>query len=446
MIPYTRTSDLPARAPDHKNSVIYTENGLIVEESNAQKRPRHLPQNVYTSLKRSKTFNYGDSISKPRKVSNNSIYSYDDYQPSNNVRKVFQNSEYSPLRSESDDLFDVLNIKDMSITMPNDFTDLKNSEYRSGVRHKQYQYTSFQPNLRKSIDGGASNSYTTNVTRVNVRDHPVQLGLSVRKKEVPRINIIRASCDLSARALETDLPLAQHDFLPPLNSSDALSLVGKYLTRYEMREIKLGFDIYFAGINATKIHGMIDSSLKNFGYDDEHDNYIPVLNDHILYRYQVMAVIGKGSFCQMIQAFDHKRKRLVAIKIIRNTETFRLLVKEEMNILEHLRRFDVSNASNIVHMQGYFRFRNHACITFELLDLSLYEYLKKNKFRGFEMIHVEKFATELLKCLCVLENLRIIHCDLKPENILFVSVRDHTIKVIIDFYLFYIFVNIFKFH
>lgn len=39
----------------------------------------------------------------------------------------------------------------------------------------------------------------------------------------------------------------------------------------------------------------------NGGYDDDQGSYIHVPHDHISYRYEVLKVIGKGSFGQVRQ-------------------------------------------------------------------------------------------------------------------------------------------------
>lgn len=44
--------------------------------------------------------------------------------------------------------------------------------------------------------------------------------------------------------------------------------------------------------------------------------------DHVLYRFEILAILGKGSFGQVVKAFDHKTKAAVAIKIIRNKKRF----------------------------------------------------------------------------------------------------------------------------
>lgn len=38
----------------------------------------------------------------------------------------------------------------------------------------------------------------------------------------------------------------------------------------------------------------------NGGYDDDQGSYIHVPHDHITYRYEVLKVIGKGSFGQVL--------------------------------------------------------------------------------------------------------------------------------------------------
>ena len=60
------------------------------------------------------------------------------------------------------------------------------------------------------------------------------------------------------------------------------------------------------------------------GYDDENGSYIRVYNDHIAYRYEVVDLLGRGSFGQVVKAYDHKNKEYVALKIIRNKKRFAL--------------------------------------------------------------------------------------------------------------------------
>ena len=68
-------------------------------------------------------------------------------------------------------------------------------------------------------------------------------------------------------------------------------------------------------------------------------------------------------------------------------------------------------------------------LTFELLSINLYELIKKNKFQGFSLQLVRKFAHSLLQCLDLLYRNKIIHCDMKPENVLLKQQGRSGIKV-----------------
>jgi len=130
-----------------------------------------------------------------------------------------------------------------------------------------------------------------------------------------------------------------------------------------------------------------------------------------------------------VHAFDHKFGTSVALKMVRNEKRFHRQAQEEIRILDHLRKSDRENLSNVVHMLEHFTFRSHICITFELLSMNLYELIKKNKFQGFSLGLVRKFAHSMLKCLALLYENRIIHCDMKPENVLLKTPGRSGIKV-----------------
>jgi hypothetical protein len=56
---------------------------------------------------------------------------------------------------------------------------------------------------------------------------------------------------------------------------------------------------------------------------DNFEGYFKVqMGEHIAYRYEIMKILGKGSFAQVVQCRDHKdpKKPIYAVKITRNTE------------------------------------------------------------------------------------------------------------------------------
>lgn len=205
------------------------------------------------------------------------------------------------------------------------------------------------------------------------------------------------------------------------------------LTKYEVNEIVNYPHIYFIGANPNKNRAQLGPNVvgyKNFGFDDSSGSYIHVAHDHIAYRYEMLKVIGKGSFGSVVRAFDHKEMQNVALKMVRNEKRFHQQAQTEIAILKHLKSKDTNNSMNVVHMFESFIFRDHTCITFELLSLNLYELTRKNKFNGFSLHLVRRFAYSILKCLEALHENKIIHCDLKPENVLLKQQSRSGIKVI----------------
>lgn len=214
-----------------------------------------------------------------------------------------------------------------------------------------------------------------------------------------------------------------------LTPEQAVKLYGSKLSSFEHQEIPSFSHIYFVGPHAKKRQGL-PGGPNNAGFDDDSGSYQMVAHDHISYRYEILKILGKGSFGQVLKAYDHKTQQHVALKMVRNEKRFHKQAVEEIRILEHLKKQDKENNCNIVHLTEHFTFRNHVCITFELLSMNLYELIKKNKFQGFSLALVRKFAHSILMCLDMLYRNRIIHCDLKPENILLKQPGRSGIKVI----------------
>merc|ERR1711935_137577 len=82
----------------------------------------------------------------------------------------------------------------------------------------------------------------------------------------------------------------------------------------------------------------------------------------------------------------------------------------EVKLLQYLKEHDPHDHANVIHMEEYFYFRNHLCITFEICSMNLYELVQKNNYQGL--------------------SLSLIHCDLKPENILLRQANKSGIKII----------------
>jgi len=203
------------------------------------------------------------------------------------------------------------------------------------------------------------------------------------------------------------------------------------LTSYERVEIRDYEEIWYIGSSSVqkidiaykkpseKKHGEKPEVVNN-GYDDSRGDYHIVLHDHINYRYEIISLLGKGSFGKVLKCYDHKEKNYVAVKIIKNKKRFEKQGMVEVKVLEAIRSDDpenVMNSYNIKYIESFY-FRGHLCIVNELLGINLYEWIKNGGFRGVTVSMIRHITKEVLTSLEVLERKKIVHCDLKPENIL----------------------------
>jgi len=103
----------------------------------------------------------------------------------------------------------------------------------------------------------------------------------------------------------------------------ALKRYSEYLTPFEQSEVLQYQQVWFLGkADVQKIRGNPHLAKTNHGYDDERGDYVVTMHDHIGYRYEVLGVLGKGSFGQVLKVLDYKTGAYRALKIIRNKKRF----------------------------------------------------------------------------------------------------------------------------
>ncbi|XP_029026932.1 dual-specificity tyrosine-(Y)-phosphorylation regulated kinase 1A, b isoform X1 [Betta splendens] len=170
----------------------------------------------------------------------------------------------------------------------------------------------------------------------------------------------------------------------------------------------------------------------NDGYDDDNYDYIVKNGEKWMDRYEIDSLIGKGSFGQVVKAYDRAEQEWVAIKIIKNKKAFLNQAQIEVRLLELMNKHDTEMKYYIVHLKRHFMFRNHLCLVFEMLSYNLYDLLRNTNFRGVSLNLTRKFAQQLCTALLFLATpeLSIIHCDLKPENILLCNPKRSAIKIV----------------
>ena len=115
-------------------------------------------------------------------------------------------------------------------------------------------------------------------------------------------------------------------------------------------------------------------------------------HEHLGYRYEVIRKLGKGAFGIVLRVFDHKKKEFVALKILKNQKRLTKQGIVESKLIESLNVKDKEDKMNIVRRLDHFIFRKHLVLTFELLNVNLYDFIKMNRFRGFSHDLMQRFA------------------------------------------------------
>ncbi|MCO5589236.1 hypothetical protein L7F22_043202 [Adiantum nelumboides] len=135
-------------------------------------------------------------------------------------------------------------------------------------------------------------------------------------------------------------------------------------------------------------------------------------------RYQVLEVIGKGSYGLVCAAVDTQTGEKVAIKKINDifehvSDAIRIL--REIKILRFLRHPDIVQIKHILLPPSPRDFKD-IYVVFELMEADLYQVIKANDDLTRE--HFQFFLYQLLRALKFIHSANIFHRDLKPKNVL----------------------------
>ncbi|XP_027134286.1 homeodomain-interacting protein kinase 3-like [Larimichthys crocea] len=191
----------------------------------------------------------------------------------------------------------------------------------------------------------------------------------------------------------------------------------------------------------TKILGKdFDSNIMTTNYRDpalvvpaeEVSQVVPRVLSSPSSQYLVQSVLGVGGFGNVVKCLKAATRETVAVKILQKNN-ITPLVQKEVAILEQLRSFN-SDSFNFVRYNDGFIDREYICLEFEILDMSLWDYLQTRPSRSLSVKQIRPVLHQMATVLQFLKNIGIVHTDIKPDNIMMVDHINQPMKIkLIDF-------------
>ncbi|XP_030330150.1 LOW QUALITY PROTEIN: SRSF protein kinase 3 [Strigops habroptila] len=154
--------------------------------------------------------------------------------------------------------------------------------------------------------------------------------------------------------------------------------------------------------------------------------YYPVrIGDLFNGRYHVVRKLGWGHFSTVWLCWDVRRKRFVALKVVKSAPQYTETALDEIKLLKCVRDSDPSDPKreNIVQLIDDFKISGvngvHVCMVLEVLGHQLLRWIIKSNYQGLPLPCVKSIVRQVLEGLDYLHTkCNIIHTDIKPENVL----------------------------
>ena len=212
----------------------------------------------------------------------------------------------------------------------------------------------------------------------------------------------------------------------PIPPYHALYYYSSVLSPFELTEILQYPRISYIGFAGRKI-AVNWGDPRNCGFDTADGQYRVVFGDHIVYRFEVKTLLGSGRHSRVVLCRDHETKTDVAVKILTCTPDAQRRNSLEQMILAKAKRAKVTT---IVQAMLYFTFRNHLCITFEILGRDVDYLMRTNPGRMIPMRLVRCISQDVVNAMNFYTGLGIVHCAITGKSVMLVPGTNAEFKLI----------------
>uniref|UniRef100_A0AC35U3H9 Protein kinase domain-containing protein n=1 Tax=Rhabditophanes sp. KR3021 TaxID=114890 RepID=A0AC35U3H9_9BILA len=153
--------------------------------------------------------------------------------------------------------------------------------------------------------------------------------------------------------------------------------------------------------------------------DDKDGHMIYNVGQVVDKRFTIVSTLGEGTFGKVVHVKDTKHPgKEYALKIIKNVSKYRDAAKLEINVLKKLNEKDPHGKHLIIRLREHFDYYGHICLLFDLLGLSVFDFLKDNDYQPYPMHQARHIAYQLCYAVKFMHDNKLTHTDIKPENIL----------------------------
>ncbi|XP_065592521.1 cyclin-dependent kinase-like 2 isoform X3 [Cyrtonyx montezumae] len=131
-------------------------------------------------------------------------------------------------------------------------------------------------------------------------------------------------------------------------------------------------------------------------------------------KYQVLSLIGKGSYGVVSRCRNKESGQVVAVKKFLESEddaAVRKIAVREIKLLKQLRH------ENLVNLLEVYKKKKRWYLVFEFVDHTVLDDLEASP-NGLDYSRVRKYLFQILRGMAFCHSHNIIHRDIKPENIL----------------------------
>lgn len=148
-------------------------------------------------------------------------------------------------------------------------------------------------------------------------------------------------------------------------------------------------------------------------------------------QYQVEKLLGQGGYGKVVQCIKLDTMEKMAVKVVK--KDLYHAGRREVNMLKKLRQLD-QDKNNLVRFTEHFEHRGFVCLAFEVLDLSLFDFMANRGFKPLNLSEIRAITQQMLVALNALKNIGLVHADIKPDNVMLVNHQLQPFKLkLIDF-------------